>query len=56
MRYALENISTPPTVSELCTLLVFLLDVIPLVRQPEVNCFEVFRNLKSNNSYCDYLK
>lgn len=26
-----EAISPPPTVSELCTLLVFLLDVIPLV-------------------------
>lgn len=31
-RYPLENVSTPPTISELCTLLVFLLDVIPLVR------------------------
>lgn len=27
-----RSISPPPTVSELCTLLVFLLDVIPLVR------------------------
>lgn len=32
MRYPLENVSAPPTISELCTLLVFLLDVIPLVR------------------------
>ncbi|NWS20224.1 DOP2 protein, partial [Pachyramphus minor] len=36
MRYPLENISTPPTVSELCTLLVFLLDVIPLELYSEV--------------------
>lgn len=32
MKYPLENVSTPPSISELCTLLVFLLDVIPLVR------------------------
>ncbi|KAM6095997.1 protein DOP1B isoform 1-T2 [Chlamydotis macqueenii] len=36
MRYPLENISTPPTISELCTLLVFLLDVIPLELYSEV--------------------
>ncbi|KFV77568.1 Protein dopey-2 [Struthio camelus australis] len=36
MRYPLENVSTPPTVSELCTLLVFLLDVIPLELYSEV--------------------
>ncbi|KFV71290.1 Protein dopey-2 [Dryobates pubescens] len=36
MKYPLENISTPPTVSELCTLLVFLLDVIPLELYSEV--------------------
>ncbi|KAM6314282.1 protein DOP1B isoform 2-T2 [Podargus strigoides] len=36
MRYPLEKISTPPTVSELCTLLVFLLDVIPLELYSEV--------------------
>ncbi|NWQ69304.1 DOP2 protein, partial [Neopipo cinnamomea] len=36
MRFPLENISTPPTVSELCTLLVFLLDVIPLELYSEV--------------------
>uniref|UniRef100_A0A8B9G7Q4 DOP1 leucine zipper like protein B n=1 Tax=Amazona collaria TaxID=241587 RepID=A0A8B9G7Q4_9PSIT len=35
-RYPLENISTPPTISELCTLLVFLLDVIPLELYSEV--------------------
>ncbi|NXY86452.1 DOP2 protein, partial [Alcedo cyanopectus] len=35
MRYPFENISTP-TVSELCTLLVFLLDVIPLELYSEV--------------------
>ncbi|XP_057266045.1 protein dopey-2 isoform X2 [Pezoporus wallicus] len=35
-RYLLENISTPPTISELCTLLVFLLDVIPLELYSEV--------------------
>ncbi|KAJ7427747.1 hypothetical protein WISP_04234 [Willisornis vidua] len=35
MRYPLENISTPPTISELCTLLVFLLDVIPLSPVPK---------------------
>uniref|UniRef100_A0A8B9G3E2 DOP1 leucine zipper like protein B n=1 Tax=Amazona collaria TaxID=241587 RepID=A0A8B9G3E2_9PSIT len=34
--YPLENISTPPTISELCTLLVFLLDVIPLELYSEV--------------------
>ncbi|XP_047927366.2 protein dopey-2 isoform X1 [Anser cygnoides] len=36
MRYPLENVSTPPTISELCTLLVFLLDVIPLELYSEV--------------------
>ncbi|XP_010578650.1 PREDICTED: protein dopey-2 isoform X2 [Haliaeetus leucocephalus] len=36
MRYPLENISAPPTISELCTLLVFLLDVIPLELYSEV--------------------
>ncbi|NXA12011.1 DOP2 protein, partial [Sapayoa aenigma] len=36
MRYPLENISTPPTIPELCTLLVFLLDVIPLELYSEV--------------------
>ncbi|XP_074956182.1 protein DOP1B isoform X2 [Phalacrocorax aristotelis] len=36
MRYPLENSSTPPTISELCTLLVFLLDVIPLELYSEV--------------------
>ncbi|NXH10812.1 DOP2 protein, partial [Bucco capensis] len=36
IRDPLENISTPPTVSELCTLLVFLLDVIPLELYSEV--------------------
>ncbi|XP_059681377.1 protein dopey-2 [Gavia stellata] len=36
MRYPVENISTPPTISELCTLLVFLLDVIPLELYSEV--------------------
>uniref|UniRef100_A0A8C4UEE6 DOP1 leucine zipper like protein B n=1 Tax=Falco tinnunculus TaxID=100819 RepID=A0A8C4UEE6_FALTI len=36
MMYPLENISTPPTISELCTLLVFLLDVIPLELYSEV--------------------
>ncbi|KAM9388609.1 protein DOP1B [Phaethornis superciliosus] len=36
MRYPLENIITPPTISELCTLLVFLLDVIPLELYSEV--------------------
>uniref|UniRef100_A0A8B9BPL4 DOP1 leucine zipper like protein B n=1 Tax=Anser brachyrhynchus TaxID=132585 RepID=A0A8B9BPL4_9AVES len=35
-RYPLENVSTPPTISELCTLLVFLLDVIPLELYSEV--------------------
>uniref|UniRef100_A0A8D0H132 DOP1 leucine zipper like protein B n=1 Tax=Sphenodon punctatus TaxID=8508 RepID=A0A8D0H132_SPHPU len=35
-RYPTENVSTPPTVSELCTLLVFLLDVIPLELYSEV--------------------
>uniref|UniRef100_A0A8B9SJ42 DOP1 leucine zipper like protein B n=1 Tax=Anas platyrhynchos TaxID=8839 RepID=A0A8B9SJ42_ANAPL len=34
--YPLENVSTPPTISELCTLLVFLLDVIPLELYSEV--------------------
>ncbi|NWU35773.1 DOP2 protein, partial [Hylia prasina] len=36
MRYPLESVSTPPTISELCTLLVFLLDVIPLELYSEV--------------------
>uniref|UniRef100_A0A8B9SF69 DOP1 leucine zipper like protein B n=1 Tax=Apteryx owenii TaxID=8824 RepID=A0A8B9SF69_APTOW len=36
MRYPLENVSTPPTISELCTLLMFLLDVIPLELYSEV--------------------
>ncbi|NXI38809.1 DOP2 protein, partial [Galbula dea] len=36
IRQPLENISIPPTVSELCTLLVFLLDVIPLELYSEV--------------------
>nr|XP_026654934.1 protein dopey-2 [Zonotrichia albicollis] len=36
MRYPLENVSAPPTISELCTLLVFLLDVIPLELYSEV--------------------
>ncbi|XP_050188714.1 protein dopey-2 isoform X1 [Myiozetetes cayanensis] len=36
MRYPLENVSTPPTIAELCTLLVFLLDVIPLELYSEV--------------------
>ncbi|NXB85355.1 DOP2 protein, partial [Vidua chalybeata] len=36
VRYPLENVSTPPTISELCTLLVFLLDVIPLELYSEV--------------------
>ncbi|NXE49818.1 DOP2 protein, partial [Casuarius casuarius] len=36
MRYPLENVSAPPTVSELCTLLMFLLDVIPLELYSEV--------------------
>ncbi|KAJ7420951.1 hypothetical protein BTVI_19872 [Pitangus sulphuratus] len=36
MRYPLENVSTPPTITELCTLLVFLLDVIPLELYSEV--------------------
>ncbi|NXA76493.1 DOP2 protein, partial [Thryothorus ludovicianus] len=36
MKYPLENVSTPPTISELCTLLVFLLDVIPLELYSEV--------------------
>ncbi|NXN82228.1 DOP2 protein, partial [Bombycilla garrulus] len=35
-KYPLENVSTPPTISELCTLLVFLLDVIPLELYSEV--------------------
>lgn len=35
-RYPLESVSTPPTISELCTLLVFLLDVIPLELYSEV--------------------
>uniref|UniRef100_A0A8B9QIP8 DOP1 leucine zipper like protein B n=1 Tax=Apteryx owenii TaxID=8824 RepID=A0A8B9QIP8_APTOW len=35
-RYPLENVSTPPTISELCTLLMFLLDVIPLELYSEV--------------------
>uniref|UniRef100_A0A8C3TW53 DOP1 leucine zipper like protein B n=1 Tax=Catharus ustulatus TaxID=91951 RepID=A0A8C3TW53_CATUS len=36
VRYPLEGVSTPPTISELCTLLVFLLDVIPLELYSEV--------------------
>ncbi|XP_062454762.1 protein dopey-2 isoform X2 [Rhea pennata] len=36
MRYPLENVSAPPTISELCTLLMFLLDVIPLELYSEV--------------------
>ncbi|NWW72688.1 DOP2 protein, partial [Climacteris rufus] len=36
MRYPLESVSTPPTIPELCTLLVFLLDVIPLELYSEV--------------------
>ncbi|NWI91123.1 DOP2 protein, partial [Pitta sordida] len=36
MRYPPGNISPPPTISELCTLLVFLLDVIPLELYSEV--------------------
>ncbi|NXC46418.1 DOP2 protein, partial [Penelope pileata] len=36
MRYPPENVSIPPTISELCTLLVFLLDVIPLELYSEV--------------------
>ncbi|NXD35723.1 DOP2 protein, partial [Copsychus sechellarum] len=36
LRYPLESVSTPPTISELCTLLVFLLDVIPLELYSEV--------------------
>ncbi|XP_039910795.1 protein dopey-2 [Hirundo rustica] len=36
MRYPLENVSAPPSISELCTLLVFLLDVIPLELYSEV--------------------
>ncbi|NWX33966.1 DOP2 protein, partial [Notiomystis cincta] len=36
VKYPLENVSTPPTISELCTLLVFLLDVIPLELYSEV--------------------
>ncbi|KFP25506.1 Protein dopey-2, partial [Colius striatus] len=36
MGYPLENSSSPPTISELCTLLVFLLDVIPLELYSEV--------------------
>ncbi|NXL82450.1 DOP2 protein, partial [Leptocoma aspasia] len=36
MRYPLENVSSPPSISELCTLLVFLLDVIPLELYSEV--------------------
>uniref|UniRef100_A0A8C5IGP6 DOP1 leucine zipper like protein B n=1 Tax=Junco hyemalis TaxID=40217 RepID=A0A8C5IGP6_JUNHY len=36
MKYPLENVSAPPTISELCTLLVFLLDVIPLELYSEV--------------------
>uniref|UniRef100_A0A8C3BN16 DOP1 leucine zipper like protein B n=1 Tax=Cairina moschata TaxID=8855 RepID=A0A8C3BN16_CAIMO len=36
MRYPMENVSTPPTISELCALLVFLLDVIPLELYSEV--------------------
>uniref|UniRef100_A0A8C3XUI6 Protein dopey-2 n=1 Tax=Chelydra serpentina TaxID=8475 RepID=A0A8C3XUI6_CHESE len=35
-RYPTENVSTPPTISELCTLLLFLLDVIPLELYSEV--------------------
>ncbi|XP_072186645.1 protein DOP1B isoform X2 [Excalfactoria chinensis] len=35
-RDPLENVSMPPTISELCTLLVFLLDVIPLELYSEV--------------------
>lgn len=41
----------PPTISELCTLLVFLLDVIPLVRQPAVNYFDVFICLRTNSRW-----
>ncbi|XP_019380560.1 PREDICTED: protein dopey-2 isoform X3 [Gavialis gangeticus] len=36
MKYPTENVSCPPTISELCTLLVFLLDVIPLELYSEV--------------------
>ncbi|NWR47447.1 DOP2 protein, partial [Regulus satrapa] len=36
MSYPLENVSAPPSISELCTLLVFLLDVIPLELYSEV--------------------
>ncbi|XP_063249288.1 protein dopey-2 [Prinia subflava] len=36
MKYPLESVSSPPTISELCTLLVFLLDVIPLELYSEV--------------------
>ncbi|NXI28831.1 DOP2 protein, partial [Sterrhoptilus dennistouni] len=36
MKYPLESVSTPPSISELCTLLVFLLDVIPLELYSEV--------------------
>ncbi|EMP27843.1 Protein dopey-2 [Chelonia mydas] len=35
-RYPTENVSTLPTISELCTLLLFLLDVIPLELYSEV--------------------
>uniref|UniRef100_A0A674KAJ2 Uncharacterized protein n=1 Tax=Terrapene triunguis TaxID=2587831 RepID=A0A674KAJ2_9SAUR len=35
-RYPTENVSTPPTISELCTLLLFLLDMIPLELYSEV--------------------